>query len=283
MHSSKTTMHVNCLHPSSPDPPQVLMIPEGLQYVVTIANAQSHYVVLHFDLNQNNVLVYDGLQYDTKTWQPYINRILTMLGDRIVDSGQWNVIMKTCVQDDNKQGNCDSITLEHNDDGWNCGPIVAICLWALYDFNACFASINSNGSPSTTNDYRSVVISHLTHLLEKHDSHLPCHFHKDIFTDENMHGECLMMTEDDNNGDTKQIGNDVLVSPTCKEALRDEAFTSLQRAAKKMKSNVEAKEKPINVGDVVQFSVKDIDKNKTDPGTLTVVVIGIDYKKRSIV
>ena len=47
-----------------------------------------------------------------------------------------------------------------------------------------------------------------------------------------------------------------------------------------MKSHVEElKETPIKVGDVVQFSVENIDKNKTDPGTLTVVVIGIDNKQ----
>jgi hypothetical protein len=51
----------------------------------------------------------------------------------------------------------------------------------------------------------------------------------------------------------------------------------LKKADNKLRIDAGKKDKPINEGDVVQFSIEEIDKNKTDPGTLTVVVIGIQY------
>ena len=53
------------------------------------------YAVICFDLSGTNITVYDGLQFDTKTWQAHIDGIWTMLGNKIVDSGQWNVTVKT--------------------------------------------------------------------------------------------------------------------------------------------------------------------------------------------
>jgi hypothetical protein len=130
------------------------------------------------------------------------------------------------------------------------------------------------------------------HLLEKHDCHLSyktgkmesikkpedgldCAVEK---TDSTLQIDESEKSEDELHMDMSIQRKDIFVSPK-RKALRDDAFSSLQKAAKKMKSNVELKEKPVKVGDVVYFSVENVDKNKTDPGTLTVVVIGIDYKK----
>jgi hypothetical protein len=60
-------------------------------------------------------------------------------------------------------------------DGCNCGPsIAAVYLWALYDYDSCMSTLNRLPISS----YCSAVVSHLEHLVDKHQSSLSsCHWH----------------------------------------------------------------------------------------------------------
>jgi hypothetical protein len=62
-------------------------------------------------------------------------------------------------------------------DGCNCGPIAAVYLWALYaDYDSCMSTLN--GLPISS--YCSAVVSHLEHLVDKHQSSLSCHWHSSV-------------------------------------------------------------------------------------------------------
>ena len=288
MHHSNI-MYLSCLYPKSCDAPTKLAISDKVQSIVSLAYNQSHFAVLHFDLIQNVVSVYDGLQYEINTWKHHIDRILACLGQEVSGcSTQWNVVIKTSI-DERTEENGQAISILQTD-SFSCGPIAAVSLWALFDFDTCFESVVGTSSSA---EYRPVVISHFMHLLEKHDHHLSYQVRKkesfvkhedriDVVVGKKgptpKMNETMKSEDEEQHMETSTKETDIFVSPK-RKALRDDAFSSLQKAAKKMKSNVELKEKPIKVGDVVQFSVENIDKNKTDPGTLTVVVIGIDYKK----
>jgi len=158
-------MFISCLYPSSVGCQTKVKVPNEVQFLITsIAHAKDHFVLLQFDICNETVLVYDGLRYDVKTWDTHVHAV-RQVGDSlgVDDSSKWSILHGPDMI--NNQIDIQQL------DGWNCGPIAAVCLWALYDYGSCISAIN--GLPISS--YRSAVVSHLEHLIEKHQVNLSCH------------------------------------------------------------------------------------------------------------
>jgi hypothetical protein len=123
-------------------------VPDGVSFLVTIAWAQYHFVLLIFDLKKRTVFVRDGLSYPLVTW----------------DSQIWRVL-KTC----NLQDQYPQWTVEHDntgqikqDDRVNCGPITCFQLYRLYQPLAAERVMNE---PNFANSQLRKFITNLLRLL----------------------------------------------------------------------------------------------------------------------
>jgi hypothetical protein len=67
---------------------------DGRTYLVSVACARSHFAVLFYDIERQNVIVYDGLFMKLTTWQHHIIHTLKKYGLQR-HNANCNVVVKT--------------------------------------------------------------------------------------------------------------------------------------------------------------------------------------------
>jgi hypothetical protein len=171
-------------HPRAKVTASEVIVLDGMTYLVTAVCAKRHFAVLFYDIERQEVIVYDGLFYDLRTWQDHITHTLKKYGLQRRNAKCHVEVMtkpselELCFDDMHEPWRVYNDPNIEQNNGYNCGPIACLKVMEIYGIlppNSIAAIAHQQY------DYRGVVMDYYSRFLSQHDSNIKLILNKSVF------------------------------------------------------------------------------------------------------
>ena len=161
---NEDTIYIDCMFPTMPESPPSIEIDNSVKFVVASVFHNHHFAVLKIDLEQDCVIIYDGLKRAESSWIPHVSYVYKRIQRKPA-----NFEMVHCTPE-----HFGSMILSQTD-SHNCGPIACVVIWFLFFPTEAPIGIDSN-------DFRVVVVDKMKSMLydAMKNGDLTCEIKKDV-------------------------------------------------------------------------------------------------------
>lgn len=147
----KHIVFVDCAYPMSSDVTDTVKLNESVHTIVAVGHSQSHYSLIHINLEKHDVIVFDGIgSIPLSGWFPHVRFILNRCD---IDPNPYISSVRHHTKDD--YGGMQIV----QDDGHNCGPIACRILWHTFLPNEVNVNVR-------VKQFRSLVIPKMKLLIQ---------------------------------------------------------------------------------------------------------------------